>query len=58
MGSRPEVLVAGASLVAAAFQATTLTFDPNANTVRVVFLDPKQGDAKTCDQVVTFGQGA
>lgn len=41
-----------------AFQATTLTFDPNANTVRVVFLDPKQGDAKTCDQTLTFGQGA
>jgi alkaline phosphatase D len=41
-----------------AFQATTLTFDPNANTVRVVFLDPKKNDEKTCDQVVKFGQGA
>ncbi|MDP1915560.1 MAG: alkaline phosphatase D family protein [Myxococcales bacterium] len=43
---------------AGAFQATTLTFDPQANTVRVVFLDPKQADLVTCDQQVTFGQGA
>lgn len=41
-----------------AFQATTLTFDPKANQVRVVFLDPKQGDLVTCDQQVKFGQGA
>ncbi len=41
-----------------AFQATLFTFDPAANTVRVRFLDPKQGDAATCDQSVRFGQGA
>mgnify|MGYP002382404141 CR=1 FL=1 len=41
-----------------AFQATLFTFDPAANTVRVRFLDPKQGDAATCDQTVRFGQGA
>ncbi|MBE2253478.1 MAG: alkaline phosphatase D family protein [Myxococcus sp.] len=43
---------------AGAFQATTLTFDPQANAVRVVFIDPKQGELVTCDQRVTFGQGA
>lgn len=37
------------------FQATTLTFDPKANTVRVVFIDPKAGDAVTCDQTLTWG---
>jgi alkaline phosphatase D len=40
------------------FQATTLTFDPQANTVRVKFLDPAQGDAVTCDQTLRFGEGA
>jgi alkaline phosphatase D len=41
-----------------AFQATVLTFDPKANTVRVVFLDPKKGDAATCDQTLRFAEGA
>jgi alkaline phosphatase D len=41
-----------------AFQATTLTFDPKTDTVRVRFFDPKQGDAVTCDQALRFGQGA
>lgn len=36
------------------FQATVLTFDPKANTVRVVFIDPKAGDAVTCDQTLTL----
>ena len=40
------------------FQATTLTFDPQANTVRVVFLDATQGDKLTCDQTLRFGEGA
>lgn len=35
-----------------------LTFDPKANTVRVMFIDPMQSDAVTCDQTLTFGQGA
>jgi phosphodiesterase/alkaline phosphatase D-like protein len=43
---------------AGAFQATTLTFDPKADTVRVRFFDPKQSDAVTCDQTLRFGQGA
>ena len=41
------------------FQSTTLTFDPKANTVRVVFIDPtKPEPVVTCDQTLTFGQGA
>lgn len=40
------------------FQTTTLTFDPKANTVRVVFMDPAKGDAVTCDQTLRFGEGA
>jgi hypothetical protein len=40
------------------FQATTLTFDPKANTVRVVFIDPAKNDAVTCDQTLRFGEGA
>ncbi|MFT3713664.1 MAG: alkaline phosphatase D family protein [Archangium sp.] len=36
------------------FQATVFTFDPKANTVRVVFIDPKAGDAVTCDQTLTL----
>lgn len=40
-----------------AFQATVFTFDPKADTVRVVFVDPKQGDAVTCDQTLKFGEG-
>jgi alkaline phosphatase D len=38
-----------------AFQATTLTFDPIANTVRAVFVDPAQGDKVTLDRSFTFG---
>lgn len=41
-----------------AFQATVFTFDPKANTVRIQFIDPKQGDAVTTDQTLKFGQGA
>ncbi|MFO0598327.1 MAG: alkaline phosphatase D family protein [Myxococcaceae bacterium] len=37
------------------FQATTFTFDPKNDTVRVVFQDPKMGDAMTCDQTLKFG---
>lgn len=43
---------------AGAFQATLFTFDPRKNSVRVVFIDPKQGDAVTFDRTVTFGEGA
>ena len=32
------------------FPGTTFTFDPKNDTVRVVFQDPKMGDAMTCDQ--------
>lgn len=35
-----------------AFQATTLTFDPKANTVRVRFIDPKKGDEVTGNVLV------
>lgn len=38
------------------FQATTFTFDPKANTVRIQFIDPKKGDAVTCDQTLTQGK--
>lgn len=41
-----------------AFQATTLTFDPRANTVRVRFLDPKKTEPVTCDQTLKPGEGA
>lgn len=40
---------------AGAFQATTLVFDPAANTVRVIFLDPAKDDAVTFDRSFTFG---
>jgi|CXWL01.1.fsa_nt_gi alkaline phosphatase D len=38
------------------FLNTLLTFDPRANTVRVVFTDPEKGET-VCDQTLTFGQG-
>lgn len=41
-----------------AFQATTLTFDPKANSVRVQFFDPLKDDAATTDQTLHFGEGA
>jgi phosphodiesterase/alkaline phosphatase D-like protein len=37
-----------------AFATTTLTFDPKADTVRVVFFNPKTG-VTTYDQALTFG---
>lgn len=37
------------------FQATTFTFDPRANTVRIKFIDPAKDDAVTYDQTLTFG---
>ncbi len=37
------------------FLNTLLTFDPRANTVRVVFTDPAKGET-VCDQTLTFGQ--
>lgn len=40
------------------FQATLLTFDPLADTVRVRFMDPSKQDAVTCDKTLRFGEGA
>lgn len=40
------------------FYATVLTFDPQANTVRVKFIDATRNDELSCDQTLTFGQGA
>lgn len=40
------------------FHACTLTFDPKANTVRVIFIDATKDDLVTCDQTLTFGEGA
>ena len=37
------------------FLTTTLTFDPKADTVRVVFFDPKTGQT-TFDQALRYGQ--
>ncbi|MBS1150254.1 MAG: Phosphodiesterase/alkaline phosphatase [Myxococcaceae bacterium] len=39
------------------FLTTTLTFDPKADTVRVVFADPKKAEPTIYDQTLTFGMG-
>jgi alkaline phosphatase D len=38
------------------FLTTTLTFDPQADTVRVVFIDPSSGATPLYDQRLTFGK--
>ncbi len=38
------------------FLATVLTFDPKADTVRVVFTDPMKGATPVFDQTLTFGK--
>lgn len=40
------------------FQATTLTFDPQSNTVKVVFVDPAQGESETYNETLRFGDDA